>query len=55
MTHKGRTMAAVLLCCQARMMEDQRQELLPHHNIIVYRYVTVFNNIVSVVPANGLG
>jgi hypothetical protein len=54
-TYKRRTTTAVLLCYEARMAEEQRQELLLHHNIFVYRYVTVFNNGVSVVPANGLG
>jgi len=48
-------MTAVLLCYQSRMIEDQRRELLPHHDIFVYRYITVFNNTVSIVPANGLG
>jgi hypothetical protein len=55
MTSKRRTTTAVLLCYQARIMEDQRQELLPRHNIFFYRYITVFNNALSIVPANGLG
>jgi len=55
MTYKRRTTTAVLLCYQARMMEDQRRDLLPQHNIFIYRYIKVFNNTVSVVPTNGLG
>lgn len=55
MTYKRRTRTAILLCYQARMMEDQRRELLPRQNIFVYRCITVFNNAVSIVPANGLG